>query len=324
MKADELNKGVQPKFRGVIPPLITPLRTSHELDVSGLEKLLEHVIAGGVHGVFVLGSTGEALSLSNRLRREVVERACRIVRGRVPVLVGITDTVFEESVSLARHASEMGAQALVVTAPYYYVIGQAELTSYLEKLVAELSLPLLLYNIPKLTKVPLETETVRRLMQSDRVVGIKDSSGDMNYVQELLTLGKARKDWSVIVGDESLMVETVKKGGHGGVLGGANYVPKVYVETYNAAVQGDDAKLAALAKETSLLTDIHRVGTYVSGGIRGIKFALSLMGILRVNVSLIRYGLGKPNRKERASSRRDVESKFTWKIKMNMNPLKSL
>jgi 4-hydroxy-tetrahydrodipicolinate synthase len=149
----------------------------------------------------------------------------------------------------------------------------------LEHLVAELPLPLLLYNIPNLTKVPLEPETVRRLMQSDRVVGIKDSSGDMNYVRELLTLAKARKDWSVIVGDEGLMVETVRKGGHGGVLGGANYVPRVYVETYNAAVRGDDAKLATLSKETALLTDIHRVGAYVSGGIRGIKFALSLMGI---------------------------------------------
>jgi 4-hydroxy-tetrahydrodipicolinate synthase len=229
--------------------------------------------------VFVLGSTGEALSLSNRLRREVVEQACRIVRGRVPVLVGITDTVFEESVSLARQAAESGAQALVVTAPYYYVIGQAELTSYLEHLVAELPLPLLLYNIPKLTKVPLEPETVHRLMQSDRVVGIKDSSGDMNYVQELLTLAKARKDWSVIVGDESLLVDTVKKGGHGGVLGGGNYSPRLYVDLYNAAVRGDEAWLSALARETALLTDIHRVGTYVAGGIRGIKFALSLMGI---------------------------------------------
>ncbi len=279
MNEDASNKNVQPKFHGVIPPLVTPLRSSRELDVAGLEKLLEHVIAGGVHGVFVLGSTGEALSLSNRLRREVVGHSCRIVRGRVPVLVGITDTVFEESVNLARHAADLGAQALVVTSPYYYVIGQAELTSYLEHLVAELPLPLLLYNIPKLTKVPLEPETVRKLMQSDRVVGIKDSSGDMNYVQELLTLAKVRKDWSVIVGDESLLVETVKRGGHGGVLGGANYSPRLYVDLYDAAVRHDEARINALLEETSALTDIHRVGTYVSGGIRGIKFALSLMGI---------------------------------------------
>jgi 4-hydroxy-tetrahydrodipicolinate synthase len=118
----------------------------------------------------------------------------------------------------------------------------------------------------------------------------------MNYVQELLTLAKTRKDWSVIVGDESLLIETVRKGGHGGVLGGANYNPRVYVDLYNAAVQGDEARLAALSKETEVLTDIHRVGTYVSGGIRGIKFALSLMGICGDCVADPLVGLTEPEK----------------------------
>ncbi len=134
--------------RAFLPPLVTPLHSRDKLDVEGLEKLIEHVISGGVHGVFVLGSTGEAPSLSHGTRREVVDHACRIVRGRIPVFVGITDTAFEESVELARQAETAGAQALVVTSPFYYVIGQAGLAGYLERLVAELPLPILLYNIP--------------------------------------------------------------------------------------------------------------------------------------------------------------------------------
>ncbi len=267
------------RFHGIIPPLVTPLRSNRELDIEGLEKLIEHVIAGGVHGVFMLGSTGEAPSLSQRARRELVDHACRIVQGRVPVFIGITDTSFDESMELARHAAKAGATAVVVTAPYYYLIGQSELKTYLEHLVAELALPVLLYNIPKLTKVALETETVRRMMEIQRVVGIKDSSGDLNYLQELLSLAKNRRDWSVLVGDESLLVDTVTRGGQGGVMGGANYYPRLYVDLYEAAAHADAARQATLSKELSALSDIHRVGTYVSGGIRGIKFALSLMGI---------------------------------------------
>src|ERR1035438_5764923 len=140
-------------LRGIVPPLITPLRSQDELDVAGLERLIEHVISGGVHGLFILGTTGEAPSLSYRLRRELIDRTCKIVRGRIPVLAGITDTAFVESVNLARHAAAAGVQALVVSTPYYFPVGQSELAGYFDHLVAELPLPLFLYNTPMMNKV---------------------------------------------------------------------------------------------------------------------------------------------------------------------------
>src|SRR6185369_5334544 len=94
---------------GIIPPMVTPLRSRDELDVAGLEKLVEHILGGGVNGLFILGTTGEGPSLSYRLRRELIERVCKQVNHRVPVLVGITDTSFVESVNLARGAAESGA-----------------------------------------------------------------------------------------------------------------------------------------------------------------------------------------------------------------------
>lgn len=101
---------------GIIPPSVTPLKGRDTLDVEAFERLIERMIAGGVHGLFVLGTTGEGPGLSYRLRREIIDRACGIVRGRVPVLVGITDTAFMESVAIARHAAAAGADT-VVAAP---------------------------------------------------------------------------------------------------------------------------------------------------------------------------------------------------------------
>ena len=124
--------------------MITPLRGRDELDVPGLERLIERILDGGVSGLFILGTTGEGPSLSYRLRREVIERSAGLVKGRVPLLVGVTDTAFMESVNLAKYAADCGANSLVLAAPYYLPEGQPELLEYLDHLVPELPLPLFL------------------------------------------------------------------------------------------------------------------------------------------------------------------------------------
>src|SRR5208283_5161575 len=106
------NKTINAPLSGIVPPLVTPLRDRDTLDVAGLERLVERVLDGGVSGLFILGTTGEGPSLSYRLRRELVERVCRQVKNRVPVLVGITDTAFIESVNVARHAANAGVSAV--------------------------------------------------------------------------------------------------------------------------------------------------------------------------------------------------------------------
>jgi dihydrodipicolinate synthase/N-acetylneuraminate lyase len=112
-------------LRGIIPPMITPLLDRDTLDVTGLERLIEHILGGGVHGLFILGTTGEAPSLSYRLRYELIDRACKQVNDRVPVLVGITDTCFTESINTANKARDAGAHAVVLAPPYYFPAGQA-------------------------------------------------------------------------------------------------------------------------------------------------------------------------------------------------------
>ena len=150
------------KFKGVIPPIVTPLLDQEHLDEEGVERLVEHLLDGGVNGIFALGTTGEAPSLDGVLKRRMLERVCKAASGRVPVLAGITDTSFTESLRLAAHAAECGASALVLAPPYYFPAGQPELLDYIEHLVPRLPLPLMLYNMPAMTKLNFEPETVRR------------------------------------------------------------------------------------------------------------------------------------------------------------------
>lgn len=267
-------------LKGIVPPLITPLKERDELDVDGVEKLVEHVLGGGVHGLFLLGSTGEAPGLSYRLRKELVERVCKQVNGRVPVLVGITDSSIVEALQVADCAAEAGASAVVASTPFYFPAGQEELIGYFEHLSADLPLPLVLYNMPGFTKTMISTETVHRLAEDPKIIGIKDSSCDMIHFHRLLLDRPAREDWSMMMGPEELLAESVLMGADGGVCGGANLAPRLFVDLYNAALDADVDKIRLLQRQALHLGNtLYRIGKHSSSMIKGIKCTLSLMGI---------------------------------------------
>lgn len=264
---------------GIVPPLVTPLAARNQLDRPGLQRLLNHVIEAGVSGVFMLGTTGEAPSLSYRLRREVISETVQIVNGRVPVLVGVTDTAFVETVDLAKHAANAGAAAAVLTTPYYFPAGQTELTAYIRNIALEISLPLMLYNMPGLTKVWFDIETLDLLSDIESIVGVKDSSGDLDYFQRLCGLKKKRPDWSVLIGPESKLSEAMAAGADGGVNGGANIFPALFVKWYHALAAQDQATAAACRQQVNTLHQIYDVGKYASRHIKATKSALSILEI---------------------------------------------
>lgn len=267
------------RFHGIIPPLVTPLKDRDALDEAGLEKLVERVIQGGVSGLFILGTTGEAPSLSYRLRRDLINRVCKLVNGRSPVLVGITDTSFVESVQLAKHAADAGAAAVVLSTPYYFPAGQTELTGYIQNIVQELPLPLVLYNMPSLTKVWFEIETLQKLASIEKIVGIKDSSGDLAYYGKLMPLRTQRPDWSIMIGPEAMLPQSMKLGGDGGVAGGANVFPRLFVECYKAAAANDEPRVTELSRIINDLQRIYDVGKYASRYIKATKCCLSLLDV---------------------------------------------
>jgi dihydrodipicolinate synthase/N-acetylneuraminate lyase len=267
-------------MRGVITPLVTPLKGMDTLDIGGLERLVAHVLEGGISGIFVLGTTGEFSGLSYRLRYELVERVCRQVSGRVPVLAGITDTSIKESLNFAEKAAKAGADALVAAPPYYYPTGQPELIEYFGNLIREISLPLFLYNMPLHTKTILEPGTVQLIASDEKVVGLKDSSANMVYFRLLQYAMKDHPGFKLFVGPEEILADAVALGADGGVNGGSNLFPRLYVDLYNAAVERDYAKIKILQEKVLMVSShIYSVGRFSSSYIKGLKCALSVMGI---------------------------------------------
>jgi len=260
--------------------MVTPLKPDGSLDAEGAERLVEHILAGGVHGLFLLGTTGEAPDLSYDVRRELIERVCRQVRGRVPVLVGITDTIFAESLNLAEFAKKNGAAALVAAPPYYFAAGQPELFSYYTHLADEVPLPLYLYNMPSQVKVMIEVKTVVELAKHPNIVGLKDSSGNIGYFNACRYHLRDQKDFAILMGPEEAMGEVVLMGASGGVAGGANLFPKTFVDIYNAAVAKDVDRVRELQERIMRVSSlIYGVGHHNSSFVKGVKCALSLMGI---------------------------------------------
>jgi 4-hydroxy-tetrahydrodipicolinate synthase len=266
-------------LKGIIPPVITPLINNNTIDTKGLETLIEYLISGGVHGLFILGTTGEATSLGYSLRKELIRRTSEIVNRRIPVVVGITDTSVNGSLEIAEYSAKMGIDAVVIAPPYYVPISQEEMREYLENLVPELPLPFLMYDMPSCTKMHMSLETVKRAKDLG-AVGIKDSSGDMAYLFSIINEFKDSPKFSVITGTELFLPDTILHGGHGAVAGGANLFPRLFVDLYNAALERDFGKIALLRDKVLMIENtVYNVGKHKSRIIKGIKCALSVMDI---------------------------------------------
>ena len=267
---------------GIIPPLVTPLKDNETLDVESLENLIEHLINGGVHGLFILGTTGEEQSLSYHLRQQMIIESARINHGRLPLLVCITDTSIVESIKLANVAAECGADGVVSAPPYYFATGQPELAQFYEELVSQLPVPVYLYNMPSHVKVSFAPDTVARIAKNPQVVGFKDSSANAVYFQSVMYKMQHRQDFAMLVGPEEITGECVLLGGHGGINGGANMFPELYVGMYNAAKAGDLKRVRELQQYImQISTSIYTVGKHGSSYLKGLKCALSLLGVIK-------------------------------------------
>lgn len=289
---------MQLQIKGIIPPMVTPLNNNNEIDEKGLDNLIEHLISGGVHGIFLLGTTGEGPNLSYKIRKEFIEKSCALINKRVPVMVGITDTSFDGSLEIANTAKNAGADAVVIAAPYYIPMSQGEMVDYLENLVPQLPLPFLIYNMPSCTKMHMSLEIVKKAKELG-AIGIKDSSGDLAYLYSLIEEFKDSPEFSIITGTELFLAETIINGGHGAVVGGANLFPKLYVDLYKASLAKDLEKIAKLrGKVIQVENKIYNIGKFSSKHIKTIKSALSVMGICNDYVAHPFRKFGKNEKKQ--------------------------
>jgi 4-hydroxy-tetrahydrodipicolinate synthase len=267
-------------LRGIIPPLITPFHEDFSLDEKSLRTMINHVIEGGVHGIFILGTTGEFSGITFVEKLKLIKETCKVVDERVPILVGISSCSLRESLQLAAAAADYGAELLVATTPYYMNIGQQELITYFETLASGVSLPLFLYNMPSHTGIKVEIETVVALSKHPNIIGIKDSSGDLDYFKQLSDAFKTSPEFAILVGPEEILVETMAMGGHGGVAGGANLFPKLYVEYYEAINDQNHPRVQELQNAVNIFgKNIYSYGTYKSGYLKGLKACLAFAGL---------------------------------------------
>jgi dihydrodipicolinate synthase/N-acetylneuraminate lyase len=266
-------------YHGIIPPMITPLLSPDTLDVAGLHRLVEHLLGGGVQGLFLLGTNGEGPGLRYPLRQQLIEHTCRIVANRIPVLVCITDTVMEQALQVAKWAADAGAEAVVAAPPYYWTASQPDLLHYFQSLASRSPLPLLLYNMPSRTQNVIQPETIRAAMEHPRILGLKDSSCSLPFLHQILEVRGARSPWPVFVGDEETLPYAIQAGAQGGVNGGANVFPRLLVRYYEASLARNAPLLEQLRAIVIRLGALYRITPDSFAGTRGIKAALALRGI---------------------------------------------
>ena len=262
-------------LRGVLPALATPLTRDGAIDEPAMKRLVEHVLAGGVHGLLALGSTGEVASLDEAARRKVLAAVVKAAAGRVPVICGVAQSRLADATADVSAAAELGAAAVLVAPPYYYPIDQATVLAFYRQLAEDSPLPVLIYNIPQNTKVVIEPATVATLAHEGAVAGIKDSSRDFEYFENVCVATRDLPDFRIFTGSDTMLLASLAMGGAGTICGGANVAPGWVVRIFDEFERGD--LKAARAHQDSLLELVQavRAGVFPSA----IKAALHLQGL---------------------------------------------
>jgi 4-hydroxy-tetrahydrodipicolinate synthase len=262
-------------LRGVIPPMISPLHETGEVDVEAVGRVADYILAGGCSGLFVLGGTGQGPWLSTSQRDGIIRASVPAAAGRAPVLVGLMLPGTAPARDAAVQAMDAGADALVVGSPYYFGADAAAQQRHVEAILGATSLPVLLYNIPQCTHIPLAREAVAALAAEPRILGIKDSWGDLPYFQSLLTLKLQRPNFRVLQGHEHAAMASLLLGADGLIPGLGNVAPRVMVELVRAGQAGDVQTCQRLHAQIFALT-----GMYTNRlGLPGLYAACALLGL---------------------------------------------
>lgn len=260
---------------GVLPALVTPLTQEGTVDEPGVGRLIEHVLAGGVHGLLPLGSTGEGASLDEKARRTMLRATVAAAAGRVPVICGVARTHIAEAQAEIEAAAALGADAVLVAPPFYYLVDQATVLAFYRGLAERSPIPILLYHIPQFTKVMSEPETVATLAREGTIKGIKDSSRDYEYFELVCGATRDLPRFRIFTGSDTMLVASMVMGGAGTICGGANVAPAWVVRIFDEVRRGD--LLAAREHQDELIELIMRL----RGGVfpAAIKAALEAMGV---------------------------------------------
>ena len=271
-------------FKGSFPALITPFKNG-ELDLDTLKKLVEWHIGEGSHGLVPVGTTGESPTLTHREHEIVIEEVVKAAAGRVPVIAGAGSNNTLEGIGLIQHAEKVGADAALVVTPYYNKPTQAGMVAHFTALHDCCTLPIVIYNIPGRSVVDMQPDTMGKLAQLPRIIGVKDATGDLSRVpKQRITCGK---DFVQLSGEDATALGFNAHGGVGCISVTANVAPRLCAEFQEATLAGDYAK--ALDYQDRLMP-LHEA-IFLEPGVAGAKYGMSLLGLCSEEVRLPLVGL---------------------------------
>lgn len=226
-------------LKGVIPPIITPVDENENVDEVGLKAVIDYVLDGGVHGVFVLGSNGEFYALDDENQKRAIEITVKHVNNRVPVFAGIGAITTKACIKAAQMAEAAGADAITVLTPMFIKPNEKEMYQHFETIANATKLPILLYNNPDKTTNNISLSLLEKLAKIDNIIGIKNTSLDFAQTIEFIRITKDIDNFKVLSGSDYYIYGTLAYGGVGCVAGTANVAPKLVVEIYEKYMSGD-------------------------------------------------------------------------------------
>lgn len=266
------------KYQGVIVPMVTPFTMQGHIDTEAVGRIIEHLIAGGVDGIFVLGTTGEAASISMIEKETVVEAAVDYTKNRVRVYAGIASNCLAESVTMANRYVDLGADVLVAHPPYYYSLDDDEVYRYFMTLADSVVGPLMIYNIPKTTGISISIDIAEKLSRHERIVGFKDSENTPGRLEAAAERFSGRSDFAYVVGCAVLSAKTVGLGAAGIVPSSANLQPQLYKALFNHARNGNAAAANEFQEQTNLVSALYQKGRTLGQSLATLKAAMHILG----------------------------------------------
>jgi len=269
--------------RGVIVPMITPFTVDGAIDQPGAQRLIRRIDQAGAY-IFILGTTGESASISQSQRACLLETARRTLPSSKPLYVGISGNCFEDSLSAARSAADMGATAVVAHLPCYYPIDPDQMFSYYEKLADRVPLPLVLYNIPVTTHLSIPLSVADRLSCHPNIIALKDSEKGLQRLQESLNLWSKRQDFAFLVGCAVQSAEALLGGADGIVPSGGNVFPGLYQELYHAARAGEAQTAREYQSLADRISEVYQKGRSLSRSLAALKLCAAEMGLCESHV----------------------------------------
>jgi len=265
------------RYEGIFTPTVTPLDEKERVDEAGFIRQLNRLIENGVHGIYLLGSSGEFTTLTNTERERALDIATKTVAGRIPIICCVMDTSTQRVIQNIQLVEQYKVEAVAATPGYYYPsTDDADIIQFYQEVAASTELPVLIYNIPSTVKTAIKPQIVVQLANDcDNIVGIKDSSGDWANSINLIALLGERDDFTIMLGSHFALAAALLFGADGGVISIANVAPRESVALYNAAKARDLDEVNRLQNWMIKLSKMYTYGQ----GVSGMKACLEILGV---------------------------------------------